>query len=77
MDDKNTTEAPKFTVTSLSTTELETYTNLCDYMLSELTKKRTFSPEKTVYGDEYNKMFTIREILLDEVSKRLSVFYGE
>lgn len=77
MDNKNTTEAPKFTVTSLSTTELETYTNLCDYMLSELTKKRTFSPEKTVYGDEYNKMFTIREILLDEVSKRLSVFYGE
>lgn len=77
MTNKDITEPSEFTVTNLTINELHTYTTLCDYMLAELTKKRTFSPEKTIYGDEYNKMFTIREILLDEVSKRLSVFYGE
>ena len=77
MSTKDITEASEFKVTDLTINELQTYTTLCDYMLSELTKKRTFSPEKTIYGEEYNKMFTVREILLDEVSKRLSVFYGE
>lgn len=66
-----------FDIDGLSITEIESYLNLCDYIINDLNRKRTLNPSNQNITTKYGIMFDLRNYIIDEILKRLNLLYDK